>query len=158
MCYKFENVGSFSSLTFSDEHIPMVLVLDTDTGNVKHITVSGSVIHKTLTNYKDIILDKLDKEYYNDFKINYRIQIDKSLQVEDRNKIKEYLNKNDNTNLVTFQYKVSSKSTSKLSDNQVSFTKYNLRDQLIKQFEKDTNSVLSVDIKKKILNSTKDIK
>ena len=142
----FYNVGSFSSLTYGDEHIPKYLILDTETKLINEYIISGSIIHKTITAIEDFDFASFS-EKYKDMKINWRIKIPNNFFVEKRNKIKEQLMSLVNTNNIQFDYIKTNLIKENISQN------YNkkqvpLIQQLFEQFKKDTDIDLDIEIKK----------
>lgn len=147
----FYNIGSVSSLTFGDSHIPRYLILDTEKQE-DYLTVheiKNSIIHITITDINN--LSFLSECENSEFKINWRILLPNNFYIKERQNIKEKLSKLNCTNNITFSYtklnlnetKNIKKSISNNNDN-----KKPLIQQLIEQYTKD--NVLNEKIIKKL--------
>nr|DAU15711.1 MAG TPA: Calcineurin-like phosphoesterase [Caudoviricetes sp.] len=147
------NIGSFSSLTYGDEHIPNYLILDTATNTVKKYTVTDSIIHKTVnifTQDENIPFEILANDFSN-MKINWRIKLPNDFYVEERKKIKEKLQQIPNTNSIQFDYNNSINSVKKNIKKENNTEKIPLIQQLFKQYERETGITLLDDIKKELM-------
>lgn len=159
---KIINIGSCSSLTFSDEHTPSFIILDTDNDNFTTYPIKDSIIHRTKCFNDEQPIDCIIKEIEAsvkslfDYKINWRIKLSRNFPIEKKKKIKEYLTSLINTNVIQFDYyndnknNESQNSTKEHSNKQ---SKVPLIEQLFTQYEKDTGILLSEDIKKEIIAS-----
>lgn len=146
----FYNIGSVSSLTFGDSHIPRYLILDTEKQE-DYLTVheiKNSIIHITITDINNL---SFLSEYENsEFKINWRILLPNNFYVEERQNIKEKLSKLDCTNNIVFSYtKINLNETKNIKKSiKSNETKKPLIQQLIEQYTKD--NVLNEKIIKKL--------
>lgn len=147
------NIGSFSSLTFSDEHIPSYYIYDEEKDSLIAYKIEGSIIHKTITindTDEDLgFLQNLQNEYK--VKINWRVKLPVNFNFEERNKIKEQLFKLSFTNSVQFTYiNNGAKQQDKIinMDKQAIAASSLLIDKLFDNYERDTNTKLDMKIKR----------
>lgn len=148
----FYNVGSLSSLTYGDEHIPCYYILDTDNQNdITKYNILSCIIHKTAD--VDFDFDSFAKqhEHYN---INWRIKLpNSSFYVEERKKLKDKLQSLSNTNQIQFDYIKSEKIENKKKLNSVKENtnkQLSLMQQLFTQFEIDCGYKLDDNIRLKL--------
>lgn len=153
----FYNIGSFSSLTYGDEHIPYYSIYDTETKELEKITIIDNIIHKTIkidlnsnSNYKQIIYD-YSKKYVKQ-KINWRIQISTEFSAKDRQELKDYIKNLDNTNNIQFSYIQNKQQNKEKHNYNNSISSVTMIQQLFQQFEKDKNVKLDKNIKTELDN------
>lgn len=144
---KIENVGSLSSLTYGDEHIPTYGILDTYNNSFTRYEINNCIIHKTCNT--DFDFDRFQKENINRH-INWRIKLPSNFFVEDRQKIKNKLQNYPNTLNIQFDLKNDNKS--KIKTSKYNNKRTNLLEQLFESYEKDNNTTLHYDIKKGLTN------
>lgn len=147
------NVGSVSSLTYGDEHIPSYSIFDTKTNTfVKTEQIVDSIIHKTIKltddSYKDEIDDFVNKN--SKMLINWRVQLPNTTDVETKQNIREYLKNFNNTQNICFSYLATVRKTEKDQNSLSKELKQPLVDLLIQQFSKDTGLKLKNDIIKEL--------
>lgn len=145
------NIGSFSSLTYGDEHIPCCTILDTETEYIEKYTIDSSIIHKTISIYTqndNINFTEIADEYLN-MKINWRIKLPNNFYVEERKKIKEQLSQLENTNKIQFDYN-SLVNSVKRKTKESNKEKIPLIQQLFMQYEQETGITLLDEIKKEL--------
>lgn len=153
----FYNVGSLSSLTYGDEHIPSYKIYNTDTNELTTIKLKNCLIHKTV-NY-DFDFESFIREY-DEYLIDWRIKIpNKDLYVDLRQKIKENLQKHKQTHNIQFDYIKDTTAAENNTDintlssdsNNNNSNKLSLMEQLILQYENDTKIQLSDCVKNLLL-------
>lgn len=153
----FINIGSCSSLTFGDEHLPLYLVYDTETNISIENYINNSIIHKNfkIESENDIqnILKYLHK--YNNYKNAIKIKLlNNEESIKLKKDIKEVLTEFNNKNVVIntcFDYIKDNKQDRKTRQ-KINVNKEPLMKQLIDYYEKDTETFLMEDIKKELVN------
>lgn len=140
------NIGSVSSLTYGDEHIPSYQIINTETGEIQSIPIDGCIIHKTITTDTDPY-DYAHKHHFN--KINWRIKIPNNFDINERQKIKEKLKSYSNTLNIQFDYIKTNIDSTKIEKPE-KFEKISMLELLIKQYEKDNNIELDKSIKEEL--------
>lgn len=146
----FYNVGSFSSLTYGDEHIPYYILYDTETDSFEKMPVSENIIHKTIKIDKNIYKQDIDNyaKKYDKQKINWRIQITTEFSAEGRQELKSYLKTFNNTNNIQFSYiQTKQQKKEKTNSNDYNNVSMTMMQQLFQQFEEDKNIKLNDNLK-----------
>lgn len=147
------NIGSCSSLTFGDTHLPNYLIIDIDTDgaiSVKYKVIPGSIAHSVVKSDKDVKqLQNTARTYGIKFNVRYDLPNNPE-SLEKRKSIREALPLlSEEVASVQFSY-IKDKSTdnkNKTEEKDTEFTKTPLAQQLIEQFEKDNSVKLHNDIK-----------
>lgn len=137
------NVGSCSSLTFGDTHIPNYCIFSDD-GLIRE-NIKGSIVHKIFK--QNLNLEDLG----NDF--DYRCRIDlynNPNSLELRKEIRDLSLTNPNIKELVFSY-IKDETRKETLIKQQQASKISLSTQLIKQFETDNKITLSDDIKRRII-------
>lgn len=145
---KFINIGSCSSLTFSDEHIPCYLIYNTDNDNYQYFVIDNTVIHKTC-NFDD----NFDNLNNINQKICWRINLPLNTSFELRQNILDKLKHFDNTVEVKFNFmnNVAIKTTEEENNKQIKEQdNKQLMQKLISDFEAETNIKITEDIMGKL--------
>lgn len=146
----FYNVGSFSSLTYGDEHVPYYIIYDTETDSFEKFLILENIIHKTIkidnTTHRQEIDNYVEK--YDKQKINWRIQITTEFSAEDRQELKNHLKTFNNTNNIQFSYvQNKQQKKEKISNNDYNNVSMTMIQQLFQQFEGDKNTKLDDSLK-----------
>lgn len=145
---RIENIGSISSLTYGDEHIPNYGILDTETKSIERYQITNCIIHKTCNT--DFDFDLFQKENCDNY-INWRIKLPNDFFMEDRQKIKNKLQNYPNTLNIQFDLKIG-KNDNSITSKKYDIKKVNLLEQLFESYEKDNNTILNQDIKRGLSN------
>lgn len=143
------NVGSVSSLTYGDEHVPNYCIFNTETKELIHYTIPNSIIHKTVYDIEKFDFNTFIN-MFKDYKINWRIKLPNNFYIEERMRIKDKLQSFNNTNEIQFDYIKADNKINKNIINKNNKNKISLLQQLIQQYEKDTKEILLDDIKKEL--------
>lgn len=149
------NIGSCSSLTYGDEHIPCYSIYDTENKNLMHYTIEDTVVHYTCI-IKDGLVPSsvypdIDSLVTNHFVCcRFRLPNDCIGGLDLKKNVKHRFENNDRVELYFDYIKTQNSDTISVSVNKIN--KISLAEQLIKSFEKDMGVVLSDNIKKKVLN------
>lgn len=153
------NVGSVSSLTYGDEHIPCYCILEIDhSQQVKFMryNIQGSLIHKTLDIISDTDYNKLSLFYENnrEYNIAWRIRIPNSFSMVDREKIRNIIMEFYGVKEIQFSYLMQPSQVYSKIDTKQEKTKtdVSLMEQLFSNYEKDKKITLDSDLKKELLS------
>lgn len=153
----FYNIGSCSSLTFGDNHIPCYSIFDTETNKLTTFSIPNSVIHccfnlknENIIELTNTVLNKIE-DYSKNYKLRCKFYLpntENSIKLREtiRNTLKSNLNVID----VVFDYTKTEKQQIK-EEKQENINKLPLVNQLINYFESDTNIILHEDIKKDLI-------
>ena len=154
---EIHNVGSVSSLTYGDEHIPCYMIITTDNNNndvkIKKYNIFGSVIHKTVDISSGEDLFKLG-DFYNsnkDYRIAWRVKLPNSFSVTEKENIRTILASFHNTYEIQFSYlkttitKQNNTILQQTTNKQLSMIK-----QLFQNYEKDTGVILNKELKREL--------
>ena len=148
------NIGSCSSLTFGDEHIPCYSILDIDENNevsLENYTLSSSLIHLTYIIKDSNDADTMFKEISqlsND--VNLRVKLyNNSNSLELRKYIREQQEITSNIRNIQFDY--IKEEIKKTRDKTIKHKSINIIEQLFQCFEKDNNTSILDNIKKDLL-------
>lgn len=156
---KVYNVGACSSLTFGDTHTPCYSIYDTEEDYLETKGIDNCVLHRSFNisnRFGDIDLCYSEIEYATRY---YRMRTKFYLpnnndSLDIRRKIKEKLEQNPNVISIVFDYiKDSTKEEKKQEETEAkNMQKIPLMQQLFEHFEKDTQIILSNDIKEELMS------
>lgn len=156
---KVYNVGSCSSLTFGDTHVPCYSIYDTEENYLETKPISNCILHRTFNfsnksgNF-DLYYDEIEyaTRFYRMRCKCYLPNCDDSLNI--KREIKERLEQNPNIISIVFDYiKDNNKKEIKKQEVEAKCEqKIPLMQQLFEHFEKDTQITLSDSIKEGLMS------
>ena len=154
----FCNIGSCSSLTYGDNHIPCYIIYDTETNKYERHTIKDSIIHCNFSIKEDSDVDKLLDSINiktKDFYLCCKISLSNSDEnIERRKTISNKLKDNNKVINVTFSYiKSNSKIADKIQNDIIDANKINqsVTSQFIDLFETKNNIEMIKEIKEYLL-------
>lgn len=151
----FYNIGSCSSLTYGDNHIPCYSIYDLDKNKNERFNIKNSIIHCSYILKQeqdvDIILNDI-QDKVKDYKLCCKISLSNTdKNIENRKRISTKLKNNDRIVNVTYSYTNNQNNSKKNIKSVLVKNELSIGEQFIQLFENKNNTKIDKEVKDYLL-------